>query len=688
MKGLGFVKFIFSCLLLLLLGMLYWSSSLQEQDLKTMRRELKEMRAETSLLSQKLRHYHHITPTTESVNSETASQIDPKYPNLLDEDLYFSNTLPNMLGESFQPQGTLKQALIGRPSNLHPFNSFRDVSNMHNMCTVHIADLKFGQYETMAPDMAIKIEARPRADLPDIQEYWVHLRKDVYWEPLNAADFPDGFDLAPQFLKKHLVTAHDFKFFYDALMNPYIHEGKAASLRTYFSDIEEIIVMDPQTFVVRWTPHTTENDEDEQVQKIKYTALGLTGSLQPLPRFVYQYFADGQKIIEEDADPNTYRNNSVWAQNFTYHWAKNVIVSCGAFLFNGMNDEAISFTRNPHHYNPYAVLVESVKYTFKESFDAIWQDFKAGKIDLCTLSPNQLMELNSFIESAEYQTQQAEHKSIQALDYVDLSYYYIGWNQAKPFFASKKVRKAMTMALDRDRIIEQNLNKMAIPITGPFFRYSSAYDIAVSAWTYHPEEARRLLDEEGWIDMDGDGIRDKMIDGQKVPFRFKLCYYVKSLTTRVIAEYITTAFREIGVDCELCGLEIADLSRQFDDKSFDAICMGWKQGTPPEDPRQLWHSIGAKEKGSSNAIGFANDQADRLIDSLNYEYDQSRRIQQYHQLHQIIHKEAPYTFLYTPKVRLLYREYVHNLFIPREREDLIPGADIPEPNTQVIWLTK
>jgi len=140
------------------------------------------------------------------------------------------------------------------------------------------------------------------------------------------------------------------------------------------------------------------------------------------------------------------------------------------------------------------------------------------------------------------------------------------------------------------------------------------------------------------------------------------------------------------VECQLAGLDIADLSRQFEDKSFDAIFMGWKLGTPPEDPRQLWHSSGAKEKGSSNAIGFSHPEVDRIIEKLNYEYNKDDRQALYHKFHRIIHEEAPYTFLYTPKIRLLYREYVHNVFIPRERQDLIPDADIPEPNTEIVWI--
>lgn len=677
MKGWTVFKSLFALGFMVLLAMLYWSSTLLEGDLKSIRREMKQLRSELSRIGQRVQ-------TSGGVISQEApvKAAAGKFPNLLDEDPYFKKTLPAILGENFEPKGILKQGIIGRPDTLHPFNGFRDVSNLYQMCTVRVGDLKFGKYETLASDMALRLEARPREDLPEVQEYWVFLRNDVYWHPLDPAHFPSSLELHPRFFEKHPVTAHDFKFFYDAVMNPYVSEAKAASLRTYFHDIEEFRVIDDYTFVIRWRPHETPDHE----AKVKYTSLSLTTALQPLPCFVYQYFADGVKIVEEDADPDIYRKNSIWAQNFSHHWAKNVIVSCGAFLFDGMNDEGIRLKRNPDHYKPYNVLVEGVQYRFKESSDAIWQDFKTGKVDLCTLAPNQLLELDTFLASDEYARQKAEGNGIKTLDYVDLSFYYVGWNTAKPFFSNPNLRKAMTLAIDRSRIIEQNLNDMAIGVTGPFFRYSPSYDDTVSTFPFNPDEARSLLDAEGWIDMDGDGIRDKIIDGKKVAFRFKLYYFVKSLSSKVIAEYITTALREIGVECQLTGLDIADLSRQFDDKNFDAIFMGWKLGTPPEDPRQLWHSSGAKEKGSSNAIGFANPEIDTIIDSLNYEYDKTQRITLYHQFHRIIHQEAPYTFLYTPKVRLLYREYVQNIFIPRERQDLIPGADIPEPNTEIVWI--
>ena len=684
MKMGNVLKGLFGVIAVMLGGMLYWSSVLQEHDLKQLRYEMKELREETASLQHQISRDLHVLQTgaPQSVRNEN-SLSDSRYTNLLVSDAY-NLTLPQLLESDFRPQGILKRGLIGKPENLHPFNNFKEVQDMQGMCTLAVADLKTGCYETLSPSLGIKIEARPCPDKPHVNEYWVFLRDDVYWAPLQRAHFPGTLKLASHFLQKHRVTAHDFQFYYDAVMNPYLHEAKAASLRTYLSDIESLTVLNDTTFIVRWKTHSI---ADGQSENVKYTALGLTGSLHPLPRFVYQYFADGEKIIDDETDPAIYRKSSVWAQNFSQHWAKNVIVSCGPYLFDGMTDEGISLKRNPHHFNPYASLLEGIKFTFKESLDAVWQDFKTGKIDICTLSPNQLAELDTFLASSEYESQKERHQAIKTLDYVDLSYFYIGWNQTKPFFADERVRKALTFAIDRGRIIEQNLNLMAVATTGPFFLSSPSYDPSIAPHPYHPEEARRLLEEAGWVDLDGDGIRDKMVNGQRIPFRFKMYYYVKSLSTKVVAEYITTALRSIGVQCELCGVDIADLSRQFDDKSFDAIFMGWRLGTPPEDPRQLWHSSGAREKGSSNSIGFANPQIDSIIDQLNYEYDKPKRIALYHQFHRIIHQEAPYTFLYTPQIRLLYREYVHNLFVPKERQDLIPGADIPEPHLQSIWLS-
>lgn len=665
-----FFRILWPILFVFIAGMFYWSSLLVEQDLKSLKREIADIRKEfTSSSRDQLSNNENMA----TFKPAPRPYIDDKYPNLLTEDVYYSEILPKVLGDNFEPKYCRREATLGRPDHLHPFNNFSDIAQMILRCSGTLGQLHFGKYETYAPSFAIKIEKRPRTDIPEAFEYWIHLRENLFWENLQQKHFPDDLTLASHFLKRHPVNADDFKFFYDAIMNPFVSEPKAGALRRAYSDIEAFEIKDPLTFVVRW--------KADDKHQIKYTSFGLTCGLQPLPSFVYQYFADGKKIIDND----DYRRSSIWAQNFSNHFAKNIIISCGAYTFAGMNEEGIKFKRNNNFYDPYAALVDEYQVYFKESVDAIWQDFKAQKIDLCTLSPNQFVDYKSFLNSSLYKEQMSQGLKINELEYVDRSYYYIGWNQKKPFFQSQKIRKALSYAIDRRRIIDQNLNHMGIMITGPFFPYSPSYDLSIVPLAHDPDEAIRLLEEEGWHDKDGDGIREKMINGEKIPFKFTLIYYVKNMSTKVICDYVATTLRQIGIECSLWGVDLPDLSRNFEDKTFDALFLGWGLGTPPEDPEQLWHSALATQKGTSNAIGFCNKEADSIIEKLHYEYDVEKRNTLYHRFHKIIYDEAPYTFLYSPKRKLLYRDYVKNLFIPKEK---FPNADIAEPDFSVIFIEK
>lgn len=691
-------RFILGFGLFAFMAMLYWSSALIENQLKFLRQDLIQIKNDiytvrsetekirTDILKTLINH-----PLSQnSSSSETANfplTINKKAAqgeNLLKVDPFYQITLPRLLGPQFTPQGVRKEATFRKPDHLHPFSPWLEVSSWNDLCSISLASQEVGKYETMAPEMAERIELRTNEK--GLSEYWVFLRQDVFWAPLQQNQFAEGIILAPHFLRRHPVTAHDFKFYFDAIMNPYVEEAKAVSLRIYFGDIEEIKILDDYTFIVRWKTEKTVGENGKEELKMKYLSKSWTGSLCPLASFVYQYFADGTKIIEEDSHPNTYQTNSIWAQNFSHHWAKNVIVSCGPWLFDGMTEREIRFKRNPDYFNAYAALTEALEFKFKNSPDGIWEEFKTDSLDLFEIPPNQLAELDRFLQSAPYAKQKENGSGIHRLDYISRKYYYIGWNQANPLFKSKKVRQALTMAIDRERIIRQNLNGMGMQTTGTFFPFSPSYDATLKPYPFNIQKALELLREDGWYDSSGTGVLEKVIDGQRTPFKFTLTYFVKSPTNKSICEYISTALKEIGIVCKIEGVDVADLSAIVDDKSFDAIYMAWALGSPPEDPRQLWYSTGAKEKGSSNLIGFVNQEVDHIIDKLTFEYDVEKRIELYHQFDRIIYDEAPYTFIYTPKETLLYRDYLQNVFIPAERQDLIPGANVGEPIANLFWI--
>lgn len=690
--GLYIFRFVLGFGLFAFMAMLYWSSVLVEQDLKFIQGELLQIKNDILAIRgdiDKIRLNPLKTPieppSTPPKVSSSPHVASSSAQNLLNPDPFYLNTLPKLLGPQFKAHGIRKEATVGKPDNLKPFNNWAQVASWNALCTLALAGQEIGKYETLTPEMALSMELRHTAE--GHPEYWINLRQDVFWQPLNPNHFPDSIKLAPFFLQKHQVTAHDFKFYYDVIMNPHVEEDQAVALRNYFNDIEEMRVIDNFTLVVRWKTKKIKGEDGKETLQMKYLSKSFTGSLRPLARFVYQYFSDGSKIVPEDSDSNTYRTNPIWAQNFAHHWANNVIVSCGPWLFDGMTDREIRFRRNPDHYDPYAVLVNAYEEKFRSSPDAIWEDFKMGSLDLLTMPPNLLTELDQFLQSDPYQKQASQPgMKIQQLNYLARSYNYIGWNETNPMFSQRKVRQALTLAIDRERIIRQNLNGMGFQTTGTFFPFSPSYDPNIKPYPFDPDEARRLLQEEGWYDSDGDGVIDKQINGKLVPFRFKLTYYVKNATTKAIVEYVATTLKEVGIDCTPHGVDSADLSAIFEDKNFEALLLGWALGSPPEDPKQLWYSNGAKEKGSSNAIGFANAEVDQIIDQLEYEYDPQKRIDLYHRFGAIIHEEAPYVFLYTPKVTLAYRDYLQNVFIPADRQDLIPGANVGEPQSSIFWI--
>jgi len=670
-----FSKLLLSSITLILIGFLYWSFVLQEESLQRIEREIRS-------LKESLHDYKAVVPVEEErAAKKERVHIDPALPNLLEEeeDSYFSVVLPQLLGENFTPKGIFRAGTLLSKDNLHPFtNEYPLTEWIQGYCSLPLAKKKLGFFDRYVNGAAIKIEER-KTDSPDLTAFWVHLREGLFWHPLEKEGFSQHITLSDHFLKKHPVTAEDFAFHFQAFKNVHVDKSGAVSSRTLQRDMVDVKVIDPLTFVVYYKKTAFETSSGEVEYKLPYHARIQVFEMRPLASFVYKYGPDGKKLIEQDGEENFYRKSSVWAQQFTHHFAQNYIPSCGPFIFEKKTKEKISFRRNWNYFRPLEVLYEGKEVLFVDSVEALWRDFQAQKIDTCTLYPKQLIELETFLQSPFYLEQKKKGREIQKFEFLHKGYGYVGWNMKNPLFKEKKVRQALTLAVDIKRLIRQSVNGQGIEITGSFFPKWSSYDHSIKPWPYDPDEARRILHKEGWSDRDGDGIIEKEIDGVRIPFRFKLVYYNRNVNAKANAELLSLLYKEIGVDCIPHGVDSPELSNFLEDKSFDAVLMGWV-AQYPEDPRQLWHSAFAAVKGSSNYVGFENKEADELIEALYFEHDASKRKELSSRFHALIHEECPYLFLYNLKNTVAYWNTLKHVFIPEERQDLIPGANEHEPS--------
>jgi ABC-type transport system substrate-binding protein len=458
------------------------------------------------------------------------------------------------------------------------------------------------------------------------KSYTVRIRKGVKWHK-PAVDLND-----PQYawLKAdHELTSEDLKFTYDIIMNPQV-TGRAASLRSTLDHLDRVEILDKYTYKVYF-------------KEVLYTNLELVADMEPMPQWLYRYDESGNRF-----------DDATWGEKINTHWYNQRGIGVGAYRFLSWETGVkISMEANPDYWDGcIPANFDRVELIMIKDQQAWLGYLKTGQIDYVQIQPQQF--------KAEVQNKEPYlGKDGLKLTYHDeLSWFYIGWNQRRPFFKEKLVRKAMTLAFDRQGLVSSVFAGLGTVITGPFSLMNDCYNKSVPAMPYNLAEAKKLLDEAGWKDSNGDGIREKLIDGKSVPFEFSLLIYGSSNEYETLARVYREALLSIGVKMNIEALEWSAQLKKMDEKSFDAYTGAWAPGVD-SDLKQIWHSSQADIPESSNYIEFKNPDADRLIDAHRRELDRTKRTAICQDFHALLAEEQPYTFFYQRKRAMLYWDYLN-----------------------------
>ena len=205
---------------------------------------------------------------------------------------------------------------------------------------------------------------------------------------------------------------------------------------------------------------------------------------------------------------------------------------------------------------------------------------------------------------------------------------------------------AMSHAFNADNLLKDVMMGLGKRCTGPMPVFLPYYDSSIPPIPYDLEKAKSLLEEAGWVDTNGDGIREKEIDGQKVDFEFSLTIFGSSKEYKTIGDIFKEDLQKVGVKLNVQPTEWSMLLKKVDSKEFDAVTLAWVSG-PDVDFRQIWHSEQADKPQSSNYVSFRNKEADEIIEALEVEFDYDKRVELAHRFHKLVYDEQPYTFFYT-----------------------------------------
>lgn len=321
-------------------------------------------------------------------------------------------------------------------------------------------------------------------------------------------------------------------------------------------------------------------------------------------------------------------------------------VGTGPYIFKKwVTNQKIELEANRDYYEG-APYIKRYVYRIIPDQSVQFMNLLSGNLDTMTLTADQYASKTNSKEFLD---------NYNKYSYPDFSYRYIGYNMENPLFKSKKVRQALSHAINTSEIIDGVMQGLAKPLSGPFIPGSWAYDDGIKPYSYDLKKAAELLKEEGWV-KGSDGILAK--NGNK--FSFILYTNQGNKEREQIATIAQQQWSKLGIDVSIRVLAWNVFITQFiDQKKFDAVVMGWSLSRDP-DYYDIWHSSKTKE-GELNFISYKNPEVDRLLESGRTTFNLKERAKIYKKIHKIIAEDAPYTFLYSPYNLSAVHKRVHGI---------------------------
>ena len=250
-------------------------------------------------------------------------------------------------------------------------------------------------------------------------------------------------------------------------------------------------------------------------------------------------------------------------------------------------------------------------------------------------------------------------------DFMDqYSYNYLGMNmrpdgiKRKAFFDDVSVRRAMAYLTPVDEIVEVILHNKGSRQVSNLSNLKKNYNDTLKLIPLDIDKAKSLLDNAGWIDTDGDNIRDKIVNGEKLQLSFQLSY-MSSAVSKEIALMIKESMWRAGVEAIPTPMDFTLFYKNAQEHDFDMMMGGWGGSASYSNPYQLWHTSSWANKGS-NFCGFGDAESDSLINAANQAIDPLEHRNAIFALQAKIYEDQPYVFMFSTKRKLVAHKRFDN----------------------------
>ena len=267
--------------------------------------------------------------------------------------------------------------------------------------------------------------------------------------------------------------------------------------------------------------------------------------------------------------------------------------------------------------------IDKILYKFVPDVTTSFYMLKQKQLDLGSLTPIQI----------DRQLDDQFNNSFNIYEKQSFGYGYLGFNLKKEKFKNKEIREAISLAINREEIIDILYFGHAKICNGPFLPGTFAYNEKVLTPTVNLNKSKKILKKFGY--------------DENNPFEFEVITSANNSTRIYLAQIMQYQLEKVGIKMKIRVMEWqAFLNTVVHPRNFESVILGWSLALMP-DARSIWHSSSDK-KGGFNFVGYSNKKVDTLIEQGEITVSRDKLSKIYKEIYKEISSDLPYLFLYIP----------------------------------------
>jgi peptide/nickel transport system substrate-binding protein len=267
--------------------------------------------------------------------------------------------------------------------------------------------------------------------------------------------------------------------------------------------------------------------------------------------------------------------------------------------------------------------IDKIRYKFVPDVTTSFYMLKQKQLDIGSLTPIQV----------DRQLNEEFRNSFNIYEKQSFTYGYLGFNLKNEKFKNKEIREAISLAIDRQEIIDILYFGHAKICNGPFLPGTFAYNKEVPIPLIDIKKSKMILKKLGY--------------DENNPFEFEVITSANNSTRIYLAQIMQYQLEKVGIKMKIRVMEWqAFLNTVVHPRNFESVILGWSLALMPS-ARSIWHSTSDK-KGGFNFVGYSNKKVDNLIEKGEITVNRDDLSKIYKNIYKEISSDLPYLFLYIP----------------------------------------